>query len=97
MAVLVKKKKKEEEEEENFFKKHTWRDIHVYIHWCYVSTGGPVVKNLPANTGDKPPQGEVQQESSPHSLQLEKVLTQQWRPSTAKKKKKETYLGAVLL
>ena len=77
MAVLVKKKKKEEEEEENFFKKHTWRDIHVYIHWCYVSTGGPVVKNLPANTGDKPPQGEVQQESSPHSLQLEKVLTQQ--------------------
>ena len=31
MAVLVKKKKKEEEEEENFFKKHTWRDIHVYI------------------------------------------------------------------
>ena len=40
---------------------------------------------------EMPPQGEahaLQLGSGPYSLQLEKKLTQQWRPSTAKNKNK---------
>ena len=47
-----------------------------------------------AQQWEKPPQWEawaLQLESSPHSPQLEKAHRQQWRPSTAKKKKKKRH------
>jgi len=53
-----------------------------------------------ARQWEKPPQWEawaLQLESSPHSPQLEKAHRQQWRPSTAKKKKKGIGSGAMLL
>ena len=56
------------------------------------TTTEPTCPKAPALQHEEPPQREdctPQLESRPHSLQLEKVLAQQWRPSAAKTKIKK--------